>query len=417
LQTAFLYYEFDTRNPNAPTTARINTMTANPNPSTLSGEEVAVALATLGDHSTVERVQQLQSIIGNYGARDTDAPGVPIAVHLVRQALSAEALGYQSLRELDDATRSDTLRKLQHENAVAYQHSPNAAQRAVAAAKSDGLSPDEIVWVEPPEMGALQVAEHSGAVLDWLIERIVHPGAPNVVPTRYSALPDESADLFAREGIEIRPHKGAAGQFVAYRPSGVDTPRPHGDEFSALADDPVTAGLRCFIKKHIGETFLVPKIMSGADAMPALAAQSQEDFRANTRVVNITKQENGKFAVGSYLAAREDIDRDIGALIKLFDEEVPGYGALLYSHFETSLANSDITGDVFFLDRHKAGGKSLILNTMLATPPDIVARAYEREIARALSVGEQVYVGSTTEDPREKLLSSRNANSASSLDI
>jgi hypothetical protein len=392
-------------------------MPANPTPSTLSDEEIAVALAALGDDSTVERVQQLQAIIGAHGLRDRDATGVGIAVHVVREALSAEALGYQSLRELDDAMRREAARKLQRENSLSYQGSPDALRRIAAATIANELPADAIAWVEPPEMAALQVDEQSGAALDWLVERIIHPDAPSVVPTRYSAHPSASADLFAKEGIEIRPHSGDAGQFVAYRPTGAGTPRPHGEEFPSFASDPVTAGLRCYVKRHIGESFLAPTVMSAAAPLPAPSMQSPEDFRANTRIVNITKLDNGNFTVGTYLATQESIDQEIGGLIELFDREVPGYGGLLYSAFASSLAGSDITGDALFLDRHKVGGKSLILNTMLVTPPDLVARVYEREIERALSAGEHVFVGSTTEDPREKLLSIRNANSEPSLDI
>lgn len=136
--------------------------------------------------------------------------------------------------------------------------------------------------------------------------------------------------------------------------------------------------------------------------------RSREDFDANTIVVDVHRVEGGGFALGKALSSNEtDARKQAETLLNEYRRRSPGKESLLMAQFERTLRSTNFTGDAVILSGSAVSGKHVLLNTMLTTPPDLLARAYESEISSAIARGDAVFVVGTGEDPRERLLVER----------
>ncbi|MGF6440451.1 hypothetical protein [Paraburkholderia youngii] len=147
----------------------------------------------------------------------------------------------------------------------------------------------------------------------------------------------------------------------------------------------------------------------------APAQQSFEAFCENTLIINVHRGDYGQWKLGRAL---DDTPADLARLRRGLVNEYTHMSAAhahahaLLDHFERTLTNCDLVGDVVLLDGHKVRGKHFILNTMLVMPPDILERVYSDAVRRAAVGGEPVFVPEAGEDPREALLARRHTTMA-----
>ena len=142
-------------------------------------------------------------------------------------------------------------------------------------------------------------------------------------------------------------------------------------------------------------------------AAPA-AQQPYEVFCENTLVFHVHRAHDGNWKLGRALGdGPDEVARLRLTLLSEYGRRSAAQAHALLEQFERTLAGADIWGDVVFLAGHLARGKHFILNTMLMTPPDILERVHEQEVAMAVHNGAAVHVPESAEDPREALLARR----------
>lgn len=143
------------------------------------------------------------------------------------------------------------------------------------------------------------------------------------------------------------------------------------------------------------------------------AQQSFEQFRENTIVVNVRQRDDGTWELGWPLNQHADeAERQRRRLLAEYERRAPGNGEAILEQFERTLTDCNPTGDVVILSGHPCRGKHLLLNSLLVTPPDLLHRVHDSEIAHAALNGDAVHVPESEADPRDSLLAARQRASA-----